>query len=98
MFFLLAQKKYDSMSVILVVLALLALTLVGGLVIMLFRRKLLSKEEEAANETLFESLRRMRDSGQMSIDEYEAARKTMVKKAAEKMNKPAATGSKKELG
>lgn len=76
--------------------ALAGLALVGGLAIMLFRRKLLKGDDPAADETLFESLRRMRDSGQMSIEEYEAARKTMVKKAAEKMNKPAETVSKKQ--
>ncbi len=85
---LLAQKQFDTMGVVLAVLGLVALTLLGGLGIMLFRRKLLKTEDDAGDETLFESLRRMRDSGEMSIEEYEAARKTMVKKAAAKMEKP----------
>lgn len=88
-------RQVDTTSVILLVVAFGVLTLIGGLGIMLFRRKLLKNEDDAGEETLFESLRRMRDSGQMSIAEYEAAKKAIVKKAAERMDKPVPDTEKK---
>jgi hypothetical protein len=81
---LLAQSANTSDSTFKVVVwvgALIALTLLGGLGVLLARRKLLSKSTDAADDTsLMGTLRRMRDTGQISDAEYESTRKAMVKR------------------
>ncbi len=53
--------------------ALIVMAIVGGLVIIAVRRRLLAKNSLESNETLMETLRRLRDSGEMSPGEYEAS-------------------------
>ena len=59
-----------------------------GLVILALRRAMLSKQGGMAEAGLFDSLREMRDSGAISQQEYDAARKNMVSRAAGKVGLP----------
>jgi hypothetical protein len=70
-------------SILMWVAVLVAAIMVGGLGIMLLRRRVLSRDEGlAASEGLLDSLRRLRDNGEISVDEYNAARKAMASKLA----------------
>jgi len=65
---------------------LLLVLLVGAVAVFLLRRKLLGAESGVdATTGLMESMRRMRDSGEMTVEEYEAARKSMAHRAARSM-------------
>lgn len=67
---------------------LIVLAIGAGLVILAIRRTMLSKDGGAAEAGLFESLRAMRDSGAISPEEYDAAKRNMVARAAGKMGEP----------
>lgn len=59
---------------------LVLMVLGGGLLVWLLRRKLLGNEPTAADDGLLTDLRRLRDSGQMTPEEFDAARKAMLRK------------------
>jgi hypothetical protein len=60
--------------------------MIGGMFVMWLRRRLLAADSgSATTEGLMESLRRMRDAGQMSQEEYDAARKAMASRFAGKV-------------
>lgn len=61
---------------------LIVVALVGGVVIMAARRRLLARDSGAGDETLMESLRRLRDRGEMSRAEYESTVRTIARRAA----------------
>lgn len=61
--------------------ALIVVVVVAGLIIMKIRASMLSKGRES-DEGIFAGLRAMRDSGELSLDEYDAARKRLAAKAA----------------
>lgn len=63
---------------------LIAITLLAGLGILWYRRRVLSTENAAGEGSLMEEFRRMRDSGEMTVEEYESARKVIVSKLSEK--------------
>jgi len=66
--------------------------MVLGIVILLIRRKLLTRETDAAADWLAE-LRRLHKSGEMSTQEYDAARKALTTQIARRLPvtaKPAA--------
>lgn len=67
---------------------LIVLAIGAGLVILALRRAMLSKDGGSAEAGLFESLRAMRDSGAISREEYDAAKRNMVAKAAGQMGAP----------
>src|SRR5437868_4412734 len=61
--------------------ALIAVTFMGGFIILAIRRRLLSKSGAADDaSSLFDQLRAMRDRGQMTNEEFEAARRSMREK------------------
>lgn len=66
---------------------LIILTLIGGVGILLYRKKVLSKGSDAdQNESLMQNLRRLRDSGQMTKEEYDRTRKAMAARLAGKLS------------
>lgn len=84
----LAQGAAQAGSVVVWVIALIVAALVGGLVILAVRKKMLEPDRaEVASEGLFDSLRRMRDSGEITGAEYENARRRLIESATQK--KPA---------
>ncbi len=69
-------------DVLLAVGLLIVLTMVLGLLVMRARRRLLARHEAHDQLSLMESLRRMRDRGDMSVEEFERARKALIDRAA----------------
>lgn len=69
-------------DIIVWVIALILLLLAGAMGIMMMRRALFSPDKGAGETGLMDSLRAMRDRGQISEAEYDAMRKSMVRKAA----------------
>ncbi|MBX3317127.1 MAG: SHOCT domain-containing protein [Phycisphaeraceae bacterium] len=65
-------------------LILIGAAIIGGFVILAVRKRMLSPERtDMESEGLFDSLRRMRDSGEISRQEYDAARKRIIERALE---------------
>ena len=99
MFLLLAQAAAQPRSgsgtvpsnqVLLYVGLLLLVLLAGAVTVFLLRRKLLGSESSVDTTTgLMESMRQLRDSGQMTQAEYDAARKTMAQRVSRSMNRKA---------
>lgn len=92
--FLLAQSTKQANNVVPWVIALViaVLVLFGGA--LLVRKWMLRGDISPGDEGLLESMRRMRDEGKLSDEEYQQARKQMIGKAAERMktsDKSAAT-------
>ena len=86
----LAQDAAAAGSVLTWVIVLIVAALLGGLVIMAVRKRMLEPERtEAASEGLFDSLRRMRDSGEITGAEYENARRRLIESATQKKPEPA---------
>lgn len=82
-----AAGASSSFSVLLWVGVLVVLAVVGGVAVLAFRRKLLGPGSDTPpEEGLMDSLRRMRDSGQLTKEEFDAARKSMAMKAAARMS------------
>lgn len=75
--------KAGAADIIMWVAILAALMIAGGMVIMLLRRRLFT-QETGGDETLMQSLRRMRDTGEMSQEEFEATRKSLIAKVKAK--------------
>jgi hypothetical protein len=70
---------------------LIVLVLAGAVAVMMVRRRLLQGESSVdASEGLLDSMRRLRDSGEMSAAEFEAARKSMAERISASMTKRAA--------
>lgn len=64
---------------------LIVLAVVGGMGVMAVRRRLLSKDSAATDQGgLLDDLRRMRDTGQISAEEFDAARKSIAAKLSGK--------------
>lgn len=94
---LLTQATNARERVVVVTGILIALCLVGGTAILLLRRRLFQKEnDDAVAGSLFEQLRGMRDRGEISSEEFEQTRQSMIRRVKEKSNSvPTATSSKK---
>ena len=74
-----AKPRSDTGGVFLWVLILIVVIMGGGLLLMWFKRRIFSADAGADDAGgLMDSLRQMRDSGQMSKEEYEATRKAMI--------------------
>ena len=74
---------HDTSAVVTWVVVLIAVIMVGGIVLMWMRRRIFAADTaEQAAGGLMESLRKMRDSGQMSQEEYDATRKAMATRIA----------------
>jgi hypothetical protein len=74
---------------------LIVVVVAAALVLLKYRGRLLARDSDAAlHEGLFENLRRMRNQGRLTQEEYDAARRKMVAKAAGKAPPaPPATGA-----
>lgn len=60
---------------------LIVVTVVGGLVVLALRKRMLAKASPAADEaSLMDSLRAMRDRGEMTSEEFEATRRAMIER------------------
>lgn len=68
---------------------LIILTILGGLGVMAVRRRMLAKDSPASDQGgLLDDLRRMRSSGQISQEEFDAARKSIAARLAGKPSAP----------
>ena len=92
---MLAQTARSSPSQIFFVVGLLiGAAVVLGLVILLVRRKMLGKESGGAEEAgLMDQLRHLRDSGEITPEEFYAARKSMVARMTRDTPKPPKSSS-----
>ena len=76
-----AQSKGDILPVVLWLGILIVITVVGGLIVLAIRKRILSKSSDAADEaSLMDSLRAMRDRGEMTPEEFEATRRAMIER------------------
>lgn len=76
----LAAGKPTSVVITLII-VMIGAVMAGGLFILLIRRRLFAKDSPSDHSaSVMESLRSMRDSGQISTAEYDAMRKRMVEK------------------
>lgn len=81
----LAQGASAAGSVVVWVIALIVAALVGGLVILAVRKKMLEPDRtEVTSDGLFDSLRRMRDNGEITGTEYENARRRIIESATQR--------------
>ena len=87
---MLAQTPRTSPSQIFFVVGLLiGAAVVLGLVILLVRRKMLGVESSTADQAgLMDQLRHLRDSGEITPEEFDAARKSMVSRMTKDTPKP----------
>lgn len=90
----LAQSARSSPSQIFFVVGLLiGAAVVLGLVILLVRRKMLGRESAGAEQAgLMDQLRHLRDSGEITPEEFDAARKSMVARMTRDTPKPPKSG------
>lgn len=70
-----------TIDVLVAVGLLIVCTVVLGMLVMRARRRLLARHETHDELSLMESLRRMRDRGDMSIEEFEQARRALIGRA-----------------
>jgi hypothetical protein len=74
------------MSAVMWVGVLIVVAVVGGLAILYLRRRVLAEAGDAdAQGGLMESLRAMRDSGEISQQEFDAARSSMLRRVKEQV-------------
>lgn len=72
--------------------AFIVAVLVLGLVLVLVRRRMIERDQDREGAgSLMEELRKMRESGRMSEDEYNAARKSLATKVAGEIKASPAT-------
>jgi uncharacterized membrane protein len=77
-----SQGGRDTTGVFLWVGILIALLLVGFIVMMFLRKRMFAAETMDQSAGFMDSLREMRNSGQMSQEEFDAARKAMTARLA----------------
>lgn len=92
---MLAQTPRTPPSQIFLVVGLLiGAAVVLGLVILLVRRKMLGSESSSAEQAgLMDQLRHLRDSGEITPEEFDAARKSMVARMTRDTPKPPKSSS-----
>jgi hypothetical protein len=89
----LAQGSRSQTDALLWIGVILFATIAGGFVVLMMRRRLLAPRDSAADHAgIMDSLRAMRDRGELSQAEFEAARRSMIEKAMSR--KPQATPGK----
>lgn len=75
------QPKGDILPVVLWLGILIVITVVAGLVVLAVRKRILSKSTDGSDEgSLMDSLRGMRDRGEMTSEEFEATRRAMIER------------------
>jgi len=89
------RTNKEASAVFVWVIALIVVIMVGGVLVMWLRRKILMAEAASDQEGgLMESLRKMRDSGQMSQEEFDATRKAMLSRMTRHTHPPGPTPAK----
>lgn len=58
----------------------MSITVLGGLAVLWYRKQVLSKQSYQDPGSLMDEFRRMRDSGEITKEEYEATRKAIALK------------------
>lgn len=87
---MLTQGSSPQVGVVVWVGVLIVLLVGAGLGVLWFRRKLLSRQDDPGSQgSLMEDLRRMRDRGQLSKEEFDAARRAMTRRLAGELKGPA---------
>ncbi|MFN0132654.1 MAG: hypothetical protein ACKVW3_09020 [Phycisphaerales bacterium] len=64
---------------------LITLVVAAGLAILAIRRRALGGADESSPASLMEEMRRMRDDGRMTPEEFEATKRRLVARAASKL-------------
>jgi hypothetical protein len=77
--------KADPASVLIWVMVFIAVVIGMGLLIMLLRRKLLRPADDSDDGGLLASLRKARDRGTMSHEEYDQAKRVLAARAKDRM-------------
>jgi hypothetical protein len=90
-----SKPRSDSGGVFLWVAILIAIILIGFVLLMWLKRRIFSDAAQEQSGGLMDSLRQMRDSGQISKEEYDATRKAMIARMASVDPGPAAKPLKK---
>ncbi len=81
---MLAQSVRGASGAAFWAMILIVVALAGGVVILAVRKKMLeTPSNDIGSEGLFDALRRMRESGEITRDEYDIARRRIVEKAME---------------
>lgn len=75
--------KADTWDALLWIGVLLIVTIGGGLVVLAVRKQQFTRGTEGGQDGAIESLRQMRDAGQITDEEYERARAKMVARVRE---------------
>lgn len=70
----------EVMQLLMGVGVMLAVSVVGGLVILRYRRKLTAEESAESDATIMESMRRAVDRGEMTQAEFDAIRARMIER------------------
>ncbi len=77
-----AQTPKSSYEALIWLGVMLVLTVAGGIFVMFVRRRLFGGGQDGIGEEgILDSLRRMRDQGEISQQEFESARRAMLEKA-----------------
>lgn len=78
-----------SGSILVWIVALIAIVIVGGIAVMVLRKRLLEDRSPSADVGgLMDQLRAMRDRGELSEEEFARARRSLVDKQIESMSRP----------
>lgn len=94
---ILAQQSAPDARAFVYILLLIILAVVGGMVIFAVKRRLFdqSQEQDRSTATLMESLEHMRQSGEISQEEYDRTRRTIIEKTRASLDRtdtPSAPG------
>lgn len=74
---------------VLAIAALIAAVMLLGLMIMVMRKRLLARESAAdAGRSFMEDLRRMRDRGEITQEEFDATRRRIIERARQRPEAP----------
>ncbi|MFZ2875394.1 MAG: SHOCT domain-containing protein [Phycisphaerales bacterium] len=81
---------------VLAIAALIAAVMLLGLIIMVMRKRLLARDSTAdAGRSFMEDIRRMRDRGEISQEEFDATRRRIIERARQR---PEATPKGRDAG
>jgi len=67
---------------------LIVVAMIGGIVIVVFRRRMLSNDSGTSDATLMEQLRGMVERGEMTPEEFDRARRKIIERASADRPKP----------
>jgi hypothetical protein len=76
-----ARARQGMGDVLILATVLIALAVVGGMLILAFRRRLLSRDRSSFHAGIAESLRDLHSRGILSTEEYDRVRRSMARSA-----------------